>query len=130
MAKLKTINLISSPQTLTDSWTDLGSEMALNGEECLKLWVDLDVNDSTGIQFRVLGRLVSEGTEYESSILTDTTSKRNVEPEIYEIINNVDQKCAIKMDEPCNIPFIQFQVKVTVVGAIAGKILTSDCTLI
>jgi hypothetical protein len=63
------IPLITAPQNFTAAWADLGPEISLYGYNKLKLWLTLDINDSTDLRVRVVEKHESGGVEEYPMVL-------------------------------------------------------------
>jgi len=104
--------LLVSEQDLTSSYADFGSEIDMEGYNRLGLYIDLDVNDSTDIYFKILGLDEIGGTEYD---LYDIDAKKLTETDgsyYYEF--DVD-----------TVRYVQVQAYAGTVGATAGDLTVS-----
>lgn len=117
--------LISAAQALTGSFADVGGEIDVSGFSSLGLWIDLDINDSIDVQFKMLVKLADSATdEYELPLIAATASKANIEPQLIELTNDANQKIMIPFSLDRVIKSVQIQVKAGTLGSPAG-ILTS-----
>jgi len=115
--------LISSAQDLTAGWVDLGSEIMVDGNNYLALWINLDINASANARVRVLVKTEYGGTdEFVMPIKTVGSSDIKVEGEHYEFNVDADQKMVISVDLDNLIPWVQVQVQAGTVGGTAGQI--------
>ena len=110
-------------QNLTTSWVDIGSEIDVSRYRYLRLWVNLDINDSNNARIRVLHKRAAAGTdEYNEVIQTASASDYKIEDHYFEFNADADQKAAIDIDLKNLAKVIQVQVQCSVVGASAGQI--------
>ena len=118
----------NAPVTMTTGWQDVGDEVSVGNRTALDLWVEWTINNSVDLQFRILYRLESDGTDYLSPILTPSGSKYLAEAEVFEM--NVDADGAFRYQIPFNVSgsFIQLQAKVGTVGATAATVDTITTT--
>jgi 3D (Asp-Asp-Asp) domain-containing protein len=115
-------NLITAPQNLTDAWVDLGQAIFSGNKEKIGLWINLDINNSTGVQLRAKASDTTAFTDaYVLPIKTVTATKISLDEEVYEF-TAVDQKILLNIDVDGLVPYVKFQVKATVVGVTAGQI--------
>lgn len=119
--------LISTAQTLTGSFADLGTVIVTGDYDLAALWLNLDINSSLDVQIKVLGSDTEDfAVSYDLPILDISDAALvGVAPQIFAISNNVDQKIIVPMMLSDAVPFIKFQVKAGTVGAPAGSILTA-----
>lgn len=115
-------DIIAAPQDLTGAWVDLGDEFPTAGAHWATLWTELDINDSTGVRVRLVGRHTSGGGDYPVPTLTIGAVAVNVQAGYFEFTLNANQNLPLGWDINGTFPFCQFQVMATVVGAAAGQI--------
>ena len=116
-------------QNLTAAWVNLGPEIGTDGHNAIVLWLDIDINDTTNVRFRILAKHTSGGDEYVLPIKTETASVVNIADEYFEFVTDVDAKRVIGIALARIIPFIQVQIQAGAVGATPGQILDSKYTL-
>ena len=122
----KATNLISTPLTLTSSFQDIGDVIVVGDHDLAALWVNLDINDSSAIQFRAVGSDTEAFTvSYNLPTQDITASLTSVEAQLIQLTNDLDQKIILPFSISDAIPFIKFQVKATSVGSTAGQLLTA-----
>ena len=102
-------NLLVSEQVLTNAYADLGEEIDCRNYDKIGIYVDSDVNDSTGIIIKSLARHTSGGSNYEIDGLSTVTLEATDTKKYYEF-------------EVGAVMFLQLQVIATVVGASAGDV--------
>lgn len=107
--------LISSVQTLTDSWANLGDELDIRGARLIGLWPTVVVNDSLNIQARLLVRHTAAGTDYVFPAKSLMLAQEKDEILIWEL--------------GCMVAFGQFQVRAGTVGSTAGTVQTAHATV-
>jgi hypothetical protein len=113
--------LITSPQTLTGSWTNLGDAFEIDTYRSILIQLKITPNDSTGIKFRAL--IYSNGDGYQ-------LSKRKIRIDEADLIIPSEQEIEELSDGKANVGFkipdgasqIQIQVMAEVVGTTAGTI--------
>lgn len=122
--------VITSPENLTASWADLGSEKMVPGFKTAALWLNVDINDSNNVRIRCLAkRALATGLEYALPINTVGASSVAVEDEFFELNVDADQQIIIKVDLDNVVPVIQWQVMAGTLGASAGQIESAWMTL-
>jgi len=105
-----------SEQNLSDSYTDFGSEINMEGYNYLGVYVKADVNNSETVTLRVLGKHTSGGDdEFVINDISDTNLWTT---------GASDFKKYYKFDIG-TVPFIQLQAKATTVGATPGDLTIS-----
>ena len=107
--------VIATSQTITTSWADLGTDplFACGDMDAVALWVDVDRNTATDISFKFVGRLTPTGDSHDLLIQTVSATKIQVEPLVFELNTDVDQKIVIPVSLDKCIPFGKWQVKAT-----------------
>jgi hypothetical protein len=120
---------LATNQTLTGAWANLGAEISNNviGRSFLRLAIDLDINDSEGVQFKLLA--ISGSNQYEIPEEIIKINKVQIVPLIIELKNNTDQKQTLMWRIDMTIQSFQIQTKATTVGASAGIITTAEYEL-
>ncbi len=116
-------DLLTSPQTVTDSWVDVGTEIGTDGYNDIAFWIKLTINDSNNVQFRALAKYVeAHADEYE--IMTETYSggKNTEDATVHELNSDSNQKVMFHIPLKGDTPVIQFQVKALTVGASGATI--------
>lgn len=116
---------LTTNYTLTSDWGDLGNTLTNNiiGRSFLRLGVDLDINDSEGVEFKIL--IVDENDNFEmpENIIYDDHVE--VIPLIIRLKNNEDQKQSMLWEIDMTAQSIKIQTRALVVGASAGIIITA-----
>lgn len=104
---------IATNQTISTSWADLGTDaiFACGDMDAVSLWVDLDRNSATDISFRPVGRLTSDGDNFDLLIQTASSTKLSLDPLVFEVNTDVDQKIIIPLSLDRSVPFMKWQVK-------------------
>lgn len=117
--------LISAAQDFiaAPNWADLGSEIQTDGYNWLKLWLQVDINNTLNARVRVLEKTALAGTlEYTQIIETVGTSDVKTEQQYYEINVDADQNIVILVELRNTCPVVQVQIQAGTVGATAGQI--------
>lgn len=123
------VPLIAAAQTLTTSFTDFGFEVPTSGYRFFKLWLNIDINQGTGVQIRALEKHTSAGTdEYKMRIETVSSTKISIDNEIVEF-PNADDLYTLVWDLHNTTPYIQLQMKESVDGGTDSIILSAYYTL-
>ena len=121
MSEIK--NLITSVQTITGSWADIGDEIESDGYKDIGFWIKVTANDSQNIQFRYLAKHTSgHADEYEIMIETISSGIESEDPVIHELTRDIDQKIFHHFSIQGEIPFLQAQVRAITPGATQGLI--------
>jgi hypothetical protein len=108
---------LATAQTLTNAYAKIGTDR-IDARHYTKIgvFVNSDVNDSTGIIVKAFAAQTLTGDLYEVDGLSSINLGATDEKKYYEFASGA-------------IPFIELQVIATVVGATAGKV-TVDITKI
>jgi len=124
MAKLDRVYLlISSAQSFTGSWANLGSVLHTNGMSYIGLFLKVTANNSLNMRVRVLGKLsLTDSDSYVFPIRDVQSNSIKVQGEYFELTNDTDQNIVIGVDLKYIIPAIQFQISAGTAGATAGQI--------
>lgn len=116
-------DVITSPQDITASWVDLGSEILVDGYTNLGLWVKLIINDSVNVRLKVLAKQTESATdEFEVPIKTIGSTSIDLNTPYYEFDADVDQNMLLEVDTGGYVGFIQIQVQAEIIGATAAQI--------
>ena len=119
----KIITLLSSPQTVTASWADIGSEITTDGYEDIGLWIKVTINNSQDVELRTQAKHESGGSdEYEMMTETITAGLETEDPIVYELNRDQDQDVYFHVPLRGEIPYLQVQVKAGTVGATGATI--------
>lgn len=118
----------TAPQAFTASWVDLGSQIEVRNYERLAVWVNIDINSTNDVQFRVLYALESGGHEYQAVILSPGSSEVKFEGEYLEYNVDADGRFVFEVGL-MGANYAQVQVKAGTVGATAGQIDEAWITL-
>lgn len=113
--------LISTPQTLTSNWVNLGDAFDIDTYKSVLLSTEITPNDSTGIKFRALIFI----NEFESQLtkkIVRTQSADLIIPSEEEVGELSDSKTNLTFKIPDGATDIQIQVKADIVGTTAGTI--------
>ena len=116
------IILLSSPQTVTASWVDIGAEVESGMRSDIGLWIKVTINDSANIDFRIQAKHTSGGDEYEIMDETIVNGLEAEDPQIHELNRDIDQDVYFHIALGGEIPFLQLQVKAGTVGATGATI--------
>jgi hypothetical protein len=126
------VTLEATPQDFTGAWVDLGGEIDTRWFNTLTLWFQVDVNDGSGLMFRVLGKNENGVAEYSFPIETTTAAagaaKTALQDSVYEF-EAVDQNILVNIDLKGTIPVCQVQIMATTPGATAAQIDAAYYTL-
>ena len=95
----------------------------------LGLWLNVDINNSTNVRFRAVGkREKGDTSDYPLIITTTTASDIKVEDEYFELSVDADQLLIAEILTNNLVPYVQIQVQTGTVGATAGQIDAADVT--
>ena len=112
------MDLISSAQDFPAAWADLGGEIPVAGRTHIGLWIDVDVNDSTDLQLKILYKHTSgHADEFEMPIKVLSATDVKVEPGYFELNSDADQKLYLSFPLDGLVPYVQFQIKAGTLGA-------------
>ncbi|MFA4971422.1 MAG: hypothetical protein WC683_02330 [bacterium] len=130
---LTPINVIAAAQNIAVAWADLGPEIGCQGYKTFCLQVDVDINTCVNVRFRALA-LTSAGGAKEFALpckVVDSTAAAwlvKVQPHVYELDLDVDQKQLLDWVTDNAISTIQFQVSCESMPGAAGQVLTAELT--
>ena len=117
-------------QDFTDAWVDLGPEIAMHGYNSVNVGVSIDINLSTGVQFRWLEKFASAAvSEYPAQIETVLTAKTELRPDVIQVIDTTpaaDSFVPFVHVVSSAIPYLQLQVRALVPSGTPGSILTAE----
>ena len=106
-------SVIKENQTITGAFADLGDEIAVSEYTKLGIYIDLDINDSTGVVIQVLLRTKPGGDDYTH--LTSSSYQWTLDDaDGYYKIPDFDLNNLVN--------YVQIQVIATVPGASPGVI--------
>jgi len=120
--------LISAPQTLTGTWTNLGSEINTAKSNYINIMLKLDINSSQNFRLKMVCRHTSGGDNFSRLIQTPTASVVNVQTEYYELAVDADTNM-VEVFALKGCPYVVFQVQVGTVGIPAGIVTEAKYAL-
>lgn len=123
------MRLLTTNYTLTDDWDNLGDPISNNiiGRSFFRLGIDLNINDSEGIQFKLL--IVDEVNNFEMPENIIENNNIQINPLIMKLKNNTDQEQSISWEIDMTVQSLQIQTQALIVGASAGIITTAKYEL-
>jgi len=127
------ISIIAAAQNFTNSWVDLGPEIATMGYSRIGLWLNVAVNNSTNMRIKCLAKHTSAGSnEYAFPLtlvdVTGTPFFNRVQAEYTQLDNNASQMILLTYQLENLISYCQFQIQVEAVGTpTAAQVL--DCVV-
>lgn len=129
MIRENPFSLIAAAQNVTAAWVDLGPEIVVTPYTRILLWINLDINDSTNVRIRALGKLYENATlEYNFPIRTVSSAVVTVDDEFIEFDVDADQQMILEVETNGLVPILQFQVQAGVAGAAPGQIDNAEIT--
>lgn len=121
------VPLISAPQAVTAGWVAVGTVIDVRDINRISFWIDLAINDSTDVRFRLVGlKELTSSDKFSLPIKSVGPSVVAVEPEYYELTVDADTKIVLDFSTIDLVPYAQLQVNAGVVGATAGQLLSCD----
>lgn len=115
--------LISSPQSLTSSWADIGTLHDCFGFTILGIYMKINVNDSQDVRVRILTKINSEDPEtYTLPINVETLEKNIVTEQYIEFEVDEDKTILVFFKIEAVTPYFQVQVQAGFTGATAAQI--------
>ena len=117
-------SILSSPQTITDTWVDCGTIVEMYDTEgssnCVNFLIDLDINNSTDVRFRCISNIPQNPTiDYTFLIYNVKADVISVSLEYAELASDIDQQIVLEY-QTHGLPTAQLQVQAGTVGATAG----------
>ncbi len=116
------VDIISSPQTLTETWTDCGDSINIREYDRILIWNDLTINDSLNFRIRLVTRLTEDGDDYSLPISINGTDNVRLNHEYIEYDLDIDQKLVYSWDIDNLSSWIQLQVQVGEAGTVPAVI--------
>ena len=114
--------------TLGTAWADVGSALRVGGAHYLGAYVDVTINLSTDVRFRVQSMYADGGTKFLLPIVTENTADIQVEDEYVEMNVDTDQKMLLAWELFAVVNFVQLQASVGTAGGTAATL--DDCQVI
>lgn len=102
-------DVLTSPQTITDTFTNVGSRLNCLEYDTISLYFNITSNNSTAIQIKALGRMEDIDHDYVLPIKTPSATKVDISNLVYQFSETDAQNC-FSIDVQ-GIPFLQLQVK-------------------
>ncbi len=103
--------LIQSAQPVTAEWADLGLLIDTRGFRAVAIWLNIEMNGSSGLRLRCIARHSAASTDnYLLPIASVSAGEVTLQDEYFEFADNVDQKMIVSCDIDNIIPHCQFQV--------------------
>jgi hypothetical protein len=128
MASQNSGKLITSPQTITADWTNVGCCINTTGYSFFSSIIDLDINDSENVQFRYRAQHDDDLGTIQNIILPMKTLKKDkilLDDVYYEINDDIDQSIIIETGIDQVIHNLTLQVRALTVGATPAVINTA-----
>lgn len=123
-------SLISSAQTFSTTWIDLGPELLVAPASEIGLWLNVTISDTQNARVRALAKHTGAGAdEYVLPILTESASAINVQDEYVELDDDADQKMILFWPTKRVLVYVQFQISAGTVGTTAGQIESAYATI-
>lgn len=124
------VELISSSQTLTTSFADLGGEIDMRGLDQLGLWLEVDINQAEDVEIRIWHKHTSGGTEEYREIYLGSPSGNitTINLNDYQVGADSDQFFKINIPVSATSPFIQVQAREATDGGTDADIDTAYIT--
>jgi hypothetical protein len=121
--------LIPAAQTVTAAWVNIGDVMNLSGVEAINLWAKIDINDSTSVQFRVVGKLTPGASDvYVLPLATASATTVDLDDD-EKVVQDTDHNSIVPFSLGGGISFGQIQVKAGVLGATAAIVTAAHVTI-
>ena len=121
-------DMINTPVTLTTSWANLGPLICTSDVPAIAIWIKYLLNDSLGMQLRVVARRYQEDTEYYSlPIKSVNPTFVQVSPEYFKL-PDVDTDVVVPIECSDLVKYLQFQVRVGTLGETAASITKCQLT--
>ena len=121
--------IITTPQTVTASWVDLGPELDMSAWKRMGFWADVDINDANNVRFRALAKRLNNGAlEYTPVIQTNSSTDLGIVGGYYELTSDSDQQIYLELETNGLIPVIQWQVEAGTAGASPAIIKSAFAT--
>lgn len=114
--------ILSAGTALGTAWADIGSALIVGGAHFVSAWVDVTINSSNDVRFRLVGLTESGGSAYTLPIQTAGAGAVSVEDEYYELNVDADQKMVLTWELSGAVPFVKFQAQVGTAGGTAAQL--------
>ena len=125
----RVVSISTAPITLTTEYQKIGSRILTKNSDGLVFWLDLDINDSTGIEFRAVA-FHSQDDDSEYSFPTEEifTGINKIYPKYYEVQKLEDQKIMFQVTTAKAIPYIEIQIRAAELGATPAILNSLMCS--
>lgn len=115
--------MLEPPQSPTIAWVDIGRMLYVQGLGSLAFWIDVAMNDSRNLRFRVQAVPAPESiNRFDIPIQTVQSDVVEIDTEFFEFQQDVDQKILFQSSLGNLVPYVQLQVQAGTVGAIPAVI--------
>ena len=119
------VALIGAAQDFTAAMADVGGEIPCSGYRHLRVWVTLDINDSTDCRVAVLVKHTSAGSveaPYDPNKWALRDSTLSATGAYREWNTDADGEYLVEIELDNAMPYVQLQIQAGTVGASAGQI--------
>ena len=116
--------IIDTPQTITETWADVGSEIPTNNFSFFTSYIDLDVNDSENVQLRYRAVFEEGGDDYIIPLKTIKRITVKLDDFSYEVNSDTDQKFVLEEEIDDTVSFIKLQVRALTAGTTPGRLVS------
>lgn len=118
-------SLISSAQTLTASFADVGAEINAKGYKYVYYYVTVDINNSNDVRLKFLAKHESGGSEeyvMDHALINASDTALSATDDYIEVATDADQLIIVRVPVDNAIPFVQMQASVGTAGATAADL--------
>lgn len=117
--------LISSALTLTNSFADVGGEIATRGYKYIYYYVTVDINNSNDVRLKFLGKHTAGGSEeyvLDHALINAPDTALSATDDYIELATDADQLIIVRVPIDNTLPYIQMQASVGTAGATAADL--------
>lgn len=108
--------------TMGTAWQTIGSSVRTGGAHWVGAFVDVTINDSTDVRFRMQGMYAENGSAYALPIATDYTDEVQVEDELAELNVDANQRQSLLWEMAGVYPYARLQASVGTAGGTAATL--------
>jgi len=116
------ISVVSDAQSVTDSWTPLGSAFYAEGVNKLGVWITKTINSSQNLRFKIVGSLTASGTSYLTHSETISSGVGTIDDHYVEVNDDNSNSIMIPFSLDRIYPYAQLFVQAGTVGATCATI--------
>ena len=108
------------------AWGTVGTAFQTAGARSIGAFIDVTVNDSQDMRFRLQGQRTASGSAYSLPISGVSNDRVSVQPEYFELAQDADQLVLLGWELGGVVPYSRLQIQVSSAGSTAAEINRID----